>query len=274
MGTAYDWNRDDGRIVSRPRSSTVRRTPPPLMPAQRSRPAGTRRKRARRRRFRPFKALALLVILAAAVIAVRAIFSLPSSAQPPDEPALPSGPSPSSAPIQLAANNTGDITPPDWVTENLLPLNEYSRPGDALPQVNGVVVHYVGNPGTTAEQNRSYVAGLAQSGATWASSHFVIGMDGTVIQCVPLDEIAYCSTVRNADTISIECCHPDEEGEFTQETMDSLVKLLDWLIDTYDLEREDVIRHYDVAGKECPIYYVRHPDAWEALLDELTFPET
>lgn len=273
MGTAYDWKRDDGRVIAgRSRSvSTVRRTPPPLMPPQRSRPAGTRRKRPRRRRFRPFKALVLLAVLAAAVIAARTIFSLPSSAQPSNGPsALSGGISPA---LQLTANNTGDIAPPDWVTENLLPLNEYSRPGDALPQVNGVVVHYVGNPNTTAEQNRSYFAGLAQSGATWASSHFVIGMDGTVIQCVPLDEIAYCSTVRNADTISIECCHPDEEGEFTQETMDALIKLLDWLIDTYDLEREDVIRHYDVAGKECPIYYVRHPDAWEELLDSLTFPD-
>ena len=273
MRTAYDWERDNGPVtVSRPRSApAVHRVPPPPMPPRRSRPAAPRHRRSRRR-FRPFRALALLVILTAAFIAARTALSLPSGAQQPDGPPDPSDcPSPVT---QLAANNTGDIAVPDWVTENLLPLNEYSRPGDALPQVNGVVVHYVGNPGTTAEQNRSYFAGLAQSGVTWASSHFVIGMDGTVIQCVPLDEIAYCSTVRNADTISIECCHPDEEGEFTQETMDSLVRLLDWLIDTYGLERKDVIRHYDVAGKECPIYYVRHPDAWEALLDKLTFPDT
>ena len=34
--------------------------------------------------------------------------------------------------------------------------NEYSRPGTSLDTVKGVVIHYVGNPGTTAEQNRSY----------------------------------------------------------------------------------------------------------------------
>lgn len=273
MGTAYDWERDDGpAAVSRPRSvPAVHRAPPPPMPSRHPRPAAPRRRQPRRR-FRPFRVLALLVILTAAFIAARTVFNLPSGAQQPESsPAHLDDAPPVS---QLTTNNTGDIAVPDWVTENLLPLNEYSRPGDALPQVNGVVVHYVGNPGTTAEQNRSYFAGLAQSGATWASSHFIIGMDGTVIQCVPLDEIAYCSTVRNADTISIECCHPDEEGKFTQETMDSLIKLLNWLIDTYSLERKDVIRHYDVAGKECPIYYVRHPDAWEALLDKLTFPDT
>ena len=39
---------------------------------------------------------------------------------------------------------------PDWIREELLPINPYSRPGETLEQVNGVVVHYVGNPGTTA----------------------------------------------------------------------------------------------------------------------------
>lgn len=162
--------------------------------------------------------------------------------------------------------------PPDWVRQELLPVNEYSRPGTPLEQVNGVVVHYVGNPGTTAKQNRSYFASLAQTHETWASSHFLIDTDGTVIQCVPLDEISYCSTVRNKDTIAIECCHPDAEGKFTPETMDSLVRLLNWLIEAYRLKREDVIRHYDVAGKECPVYYVKNPEAWEGLLDLLTFP--
>ena len=98
---------------------------------------------------------------------------------------------------------------PEWITQELLEVNPYSRPGTPLEQVNGVVVHYVGNPGTTAEQNRSYFAGLAQTGETYASSHFLIGLEGEIIQCVPLDEIAYCTSQRNVDTISIECCHPD-----------------------------------------------------------------
>lgn len=31
----------------------------------------------------------------------------------------------------------------------------------------------------------------------------------------------------------------------------------------FDLDTEDVIRHYDVTGKNCPKYYVEHQDAWE-----------
>ncbi|MCC8181860.1 MAG: peptidoglycan recognition protein family protein [Clostridiales bacterium] len=158
---------------------------------------------------------------------------------------------------------------PDWVTVDLLTVNEYSRPGIALERVNGIVIHYVGNPGTTAQANRNYFESLAETGETHASSHFVIGLEGEIIQCVPLDEIAYCSNDRNSDTISIECCHPGEDGAFTQETYDSLVKLVTFLADYYELDRDQVIRHYDVTGKLCPLYYVEHEDAWEQFKDDV-----
>lgn len=162
-----------------------------------------------------------------------------------------------------------EVEVPSWVRQELLEVNEYSRPGTPLEEVNGVVIHYVGNPGTTAEQNRSYFAGLAQSGETYASSHFLVGLDGEIIQCVPLDEIAYCSSQRNVDTISIECCHPDAEGKFDNATYQSLLKLTRWLMDTYHLTTDQVLRHYDVTGKECPLYYVEHPDAWQQFLTDL-----
>lgn len=176
-------------------------------------------------------------------------------------------------PILLPAPDAPQAVPdaPDWVERQLLPLNEYSRPGEKLEAVNGVVVHYTGNPGTTAEQNRSYFAGLAQSGETFASSNFVIGLEGEILECVPLDEVAYASSQRNYDTLSIEVCHPDESGAFTDATYDALVQLVQWLVDTYGLERDQILRHYDVTGKECPRYYVQHPEAWEAFLDDLAF---
>lgn len=163
---------------------------------------------------------------------------------------------------------------PDWVIKDFIRKNKYSRPGDALEQINGIVVHYVGNPGTSAEQNRNYFDGLADSGERSAGSHFIIGIDGTIIQAVPLDEIAYASNDRNVDTISIECCHPDESGKFTQATYDSLVKLVKWLKETYQLEAKDVIRHYDVTGKDCPRYFVQNPEAWEAFLQDVETAES
>jgi len=84
-----------------------------------------------------------------------------------------------------------------------------------------------------------------------------------VIQCVPLDEKSSATSERNRDTISIEVCHPDESGKFNDSTYRSLVRLTAWLCDTYGLSADHVIRHYDTCGKECPLYFVRHEDAWE-----------
>ena len=153
----------------------------------------------------------------------------------------------------------------DNIQQEILPVNPYSRPGDKVSKVTAIVVHYVGNPGTTAEQNRSYFNNLAELKNAYASSHYVVGLQGEIIQCVPLDEIAYASNNRNYDTISIECCHQDAEGRFTDDTYNSLVRLVAALCRTYGLNPEtDVIRHYDVTGKLCPIYYVNNPDEWYA----------
>ena len=126
-----------------------------------------------------------------------------------------------------------------------------------------LVIHYTANPGSTAQENRDYFNGLQYSQETEASSNFVVGMDGEIIQCVPTWEVAYASNERNFDTVSIECCHPDDSGEFTDETYRSLVQLTAWLCLKFDLSEDDVIRHYDVTGKVCPKYFVDHEDAWE-----------
>ncbi len=152
---------------------------------------------------------------------------------------------------------------------DLLTPNPYSRPQTALEEVKGIVIHYTANPGTTAAQNRSYFESLKDTQKTKASSHFVVGTEGEVIQCIPSTEMSYASNDRNVDTLSIECCHKDETGQFTQETYDSLVELTAWLCSKFNLPVENVIRHYDVTGKECPIYYVKNEDAWTQFKEDV-----
>lgn len=163
---------------------------------------------------------------------------------------------------QVTQENGSFIGAPPFEV-NLLDVNEYSRPGIPLKKIKGIVVHYTANPGSTAAENRNYFEGLKDSHETKVSSHFVIGIEGEIVQCIPSSEIAYASNSRNDDTLSIECCHKDETGEFTEATYDSLVKLLGWLCYRFGLESSDVIRHYDVTEKICPKYFVDHPDAWE-----------
>lgn len=155
------------------------------------------------------------------------------------------------------------------ISVELLDINEYSRPGTNSDKITGIVIHYTANPGSTAKQNRDYFNGLKDSGKTQASSHFVVGLEGEIIQCVPTWEIAYASNERNHDTVSIECCHPDEDGKFTDETYASVVRLTAWLCLKFDLTENDVIRHYDVTGKNCPKYFVEHEETWQGFKDDV-----
>ena len=156
------------------------------------------------------------------------------------------------------------------ITKRFLSIHPNSRSGEKLTAVRNIVVHYVGNPGTTADQNwRNF-----ENNKPNTSAHFIIDLDGAIIQCMPLDEVAWAVGTRdgNYTSINIECCHPDDTGKFTDATYESLVKLVSWLCNKFDLGRDDVLRHYDYlrtsAGgstwrKECPRYFVTHPAAWE-----------
>lgn len=153
---------------------------------------------------------------------------------------------------------------PDYVTEDFLTVNRWSRPGIKLKKIHGIVIHYVGNPGTTAQANRNYFESLsAGKDGVYASAHFIVGLKGEVIQCIPLTEISYASNSRNDDTIAIEVCHPDATGKFSSVTYKRVVELTAYLCNQFHLTAEDVIRHYDITGKLCPKYYVEHPKAWK-----------
>lgn len=156
------------------------------------------------------------------------------------------------------------VTVPDTVEQALLPMGK-ARSGQRLADIRGIVIHYVGNPGTTAINNRNYFA----REDTEVCSHFVVGLKGEVVQCLPLWERSAASNQRNRDTISIEVCHPADSGKFREDTYASLVQLTAWLCHNAGLTPEAVIRHYDVTGKECPRYYVRHPDAWKTFLADV-----
>lgn len=154
---------------------------------------------------------------------------------------------------------------PDYIQQNFIAVDGHSRTGNKMTKVRDIVIHYVANPGSTAKANRDYFA----SSESKVSAHFVVGLKGEVIQCVPLDEESSASNQRNPDTISIEVCHPDQSGRFNDKTYSALVQLTAWLCDEFHLDESHLIRHYDITGKNCPKYYVEHPDAWKQFKEDV-----
>ena len=163
--------------------------------------------------------------------------------------------------------NLKEIAIPSWIEQDFIRKNLFSRPDVTLKQVNNIVIHYVANADSSAAANRRYFDNLAdqdpQQPGTVGGSHFIVGLEGEIIQIIPISEITYAAAPRNFDTLSIEVCHPDDSGKFSQETYDSLVRLTAWLCKELELSPKDLIRHHDVSGKNCPKYYVEHEDEWQ-----------
>ena len=162
------------------------------------------------------------------------------------------------------------------IMKDYLTPNPFSRPGKKLEKVTKIAVHYTANPGSTAENNRDYFESLktgrrdGNGKLLYVSSHYVIGLEGEIIQCIPEDEWSYCTNQANKYSISIECCHKDSTGRFNEKTLFSLVELLADLCRRHKLNPvEDIIRHYDVTRKLCPKWYVEHPSDWTALRERV-----
>ena len=150
------------------------------------------------------------------------------------------------------------------IKKQYLTISNYNRPGTIRPRTIAIACHYIGNPGASAQANRDYFENLRITHTTKASCHYVIGLQGEVIQLIPEEEISWCTNQANSYTISIEACHPDSTGKFNDATYKSYVELcadicLRWGLDP---QNGGLIRHYDVTRKVCPKWFVEHQDAW------------
>lgn len=157
------------------------------------------------------------------------------------------------------------------IQDRLLTINPYSRSGEKQNKIQNIVVHWVGNPGSSAIGNRNYFNSLAISHKTYASSHYIIGLNGEIIRCIPEDEVAFHagSYSMNRKSIGIENCHPDWGGKFTTETYNSLVQICADICRRYSLGVDAIIRHYDVTKKMCPKYYVENEAEWIMLKNDV-----
>jgi len=166
------------------------------------------------------------------------------------------------------------------IIKELLTLGaKHGRTGQPMTSM-GIVVHYVGNPGSSALANRNYFE--SGSGGNGVSAHYIVGLNGEIIQCIPENERAMhagksygakweaMAKTNNSRFIGIEVCHPDSGGKFSDITQKSLVALVADICQRYKFNPlKDVYRHYDVCGKACPLFYVNNPADWAKLVQDV-----
>jgi Putative peptidoglycan-binding domain-containing protein len=80
----------------------------------------------------------------------------------------------------------------------------------------------------------------------------------------------YYGKCTNTNSISIEMCDTQKDGKHnvSTKTRKNTIDLVVYLSKKYNIPRKNVIRHFDVNHKLCPIYYVTNEDAWNKFLDD------
>ena len=157
------------------------------------------------------------------------------------------------------------------IEQRLLTKNHYSRSGEKQGKIEYIVVHWVGNANTSAINNRNYFENLKITKKLQASAHYIIGLNGEIIQCIPDDEVAFHAGnySMNRKSIGIENCHPDWSGKFNDSTYNSLLELCVHLCKKHDIKPEKIIRHFDVTGKICPKYFCEHQAEWQGFKNQV-----
>jgi len=136
--------------------------------------------------------------------------------------------------------------------------------------VKYIVVHYTGVANDRAINNARYFAS-ADTGKT--SAHYFVD-EREIIRSVPEAYVAYhCGgrsyfhdRCRNSNSIGVEICTKGENGEywFDPDALENARQLIRDLMERYDVPPENVIRHYDVTHKLCPMPFVgKGQPAWE-----------
>lgn len=143
-----------------------------------------------------------------------------------------------------------------------------------------LVYHYTANDGDTDEANAKYF----HNNVVKASAHRFVDDDSVTIS-VPDNYVAwhcggglqgskghtYYKKCTNTNSIGIEMCDTKRNGKYevTSKTRSNAIALGKEIVKKYGIKKENVIRHYDVTGKNCPAYFVKDEEAWIKFRDEI-----
>lgn len=169
------------------------------------------------------------------------------------------------------------------IKQKYLTPNEYSRPQRKLEKVKAIVLHWLAAPRGTPQGVYNYFEERKKGKTGYGSAHFCVGMDGEVMQYMPMEEMAYhvgsktytdyglsLSSYPNNCTIGIEMSHIDWEGSFTDETWDTTVELTAMLLKTYDLGIDDITTHMKIVGwKDCPRWFKTFPKEFDRFKEDV-----
>lgn len=156
----------------------------------------------------------------------------------------------------------------------------------SVSQIKFIAVHYTGNDGDTDENNGKYFA----NNIIEASAHAFVDDDSVTIS-VPEDYVAwavggekqdqgsvyaskgakYYKKATNTNSYSVELCDTVKDGKImvSDKTRENAIDYIARKMIDFNVGIDNVIRHFDITGKLCPIYYVTDEKAWKQFKSDL-----
>ena len=133
-------------------------------------------------------------------------------------------------------------------------------------EIKAIVIHYTGNDNDTAENNAKFFSNPV---SPQRSAHFFVDRNGNIVRSLFIKNVAWSVGIpgkgviyNNKNTVSIELCDiADKDISKKQE------EALKWLIKKIRKKCKNanqIIRHYDINGKQCPLRYL-NPVKWDNL---------
>lgn len=164
-------------------------------------------------------------------------------------------------------------------------INVHSRSGAKLDKVLGIILHWTGNFGAGDEAHETYFQNLEDR---YASAHIFADKDSATC-IIPLNEVAYQANdvqKRNKDgsrfrplakvlgenanltTVSLEMC-VEKDGTIHAETIKRSIAICAELCQMFKLDENDIYRHHDVTGKNCPAPFVENSKLFDIFKKEV-----
>ncbi len=149
----------------------------------------------------------------------------------------------------------GDIK----VTKKLITRNFTNR--NSKPKY--IVIHDTDNRDSGADIYMH--AKYYQNNTRGASAHYTV-QDNAIVQSVEDNDSAWHAQdrfnpkINNSNSIGIEMTvHPESDFKMTLKNTQELTK---YLMEKYNIPVQNVVRHHDVSGKNCPRMLMENPQLW------------
>lgn len=140
------------------------------------------------------------------------------------------------------------------------------------PKVKYLVIHYTSNNGDTAKNNADYFS----REDVGASAHYFCDEREIWQSVKDTDTAWHCGAktykhpeCRNSNSIGIEICMNDKNGNVRQGSIDTAAELARYLMKRYGILLANVVMHNQVTGKNCPAPMVSDPALWDAFKKSL-----